>query len=97
MLHTVTSSPFSSQSLLDCLNFSHCGDEIILYQDAVIAAVDENIWLDQIKNSQAKIYFLNEDIIARGLINKISNLINVIDYQGFVDISSRHESQLHWN
>lgn len=49
MLHTVTSSPFSSQSLLDCLNFSHCDDEIILYQDAVIAAVDENIWLEQIK------------------------------------------------
>ncbi|MGF1691521.1 sulfurtransferase complex subunit TusB [Photobacterium kagoshimensis] len=96
MLHTVTTSPFQTAALADCLRYSSQNDAILLLQDAVIAAIDENNWCQALKNSGQKIYVLHEDALARGLIEKLTAGFEVIDYNGFVLLSSKCETQMKW-
>ncbi|OAN17091.1 sulfur relay protein TusB [Photobacterium jeanii] len=96
MLHTVTTSPFQSQALADCLRYSSENDVILLLQDAVVAAIDENNWCQTLKNSGRKVYLLQEDARARGLIDKLTTDVEVIDYTGFVALTITHDTQMKW-
>lgn len=96
MLHTVTRSPFQSQSLVQCLQYISPNDEILLLEDAVIAGLRENIYFDLIKNADVKIYLLEADVIARGLQNKCDESLKLIDYKGFVSLTVKHEQHIKW-
>lgn len=95
MLHTLHRSP----SLMDfpaLLRLLGEGDELLLMQDGVVAAVDGNRFLESLRNAPIKVYVLNEDLIARGLTGQISNDIIRIDYTDFVRLTVKHTSQLAW-
>lgn len=96
MLHTVTTSPFQTAALADCLRYSSQNDAILLLQDAIIAAIDENNWCEALKKSGRKIYVLQEDIVARGLVGKVTSGFEVVDYNGFVLLSVECETQMKW-
>lgn len=66
MLHTLHRSPWLTDfaALLRLLSE---GDELLLLQDGVTAAVDGNRYLESLRNAPIKVYALNEDLIARGL------------------------------
>ena len=96
MLHSVTRSPFQSQSLAQCLQFICPGDEILLLEDAVIVALSENIYFDLIKNIGVKIYLLEADIIARGLQGKCNKYFHLVDYKGFVLLTEQHAQHMKW-
>ncbi|MGF1874315.1 sulfurtransferase complex subunit TusB [Photobacterium frigidiphilum] len=96
MLHTVTTSPFHTQSLQSCLRYISQDDEILLLQDAVFAGLRENILSKTIKVSGVKIYLLKEDLLARGIENKVDEYFEVVDYSGFVSLSIQHEAQMKW-
>lgn len=96
MLHTVITSPFQTTALADCLRYSRPNDAILLLQDAVIAAIDENNWCQALKKSGLKIYVLREDVLARGLNKKLTNDFEVVDYNGFVLLSTQCETQMKW-
>ncbi|MFC1503047.1 sulfurtransferase complex subunit TusB [Pseudomonadota bacterium] len=96
MLHTITTSPFHTQSLQSCLRYISQDDEILLLQDAVIAGLRENFWCEAIKNSGVKIYLLKEDLLARGIVEKVDDSFDVVDYKGFVSLSTEHETQMNW-
>lgn len=96
MLHTVTTSPFHTQSLQSCLRYISQDDEILLLQDAVFAGLRENIWSKTIKFSGVKIYLLKEDLLARGIAGKVDECFEVIDYSGFVSLSVQHDVQMKW-
>ena len=83
MLHTLHRSPWLTDfaALLRLLSE---GDELLLLQDGVTAAVDGNRYLESLRNAPIKVYALNEDLIARGLTGQISNDIILIDYTDFV-------------
>lgn len=72
MLHTLHRSPWLTDfaALLRLLSE---GDELLLLQDGVTAAVDGNRYLESLRNAPIKVYALNEDLIARGLTGRISN------------------------
>ncbi len=70
------------------------GDELLLLQDGVTAAVDGNRYLESLRNAPIKVYALNEDLIARGLSGQISNDIIRIDYTDFVRLTVKHTSQM---
>ena len=97
MLHSVTRSPFQSQSLAQCLQFICPGDEILLLEDAVIVALSKNIYFDLIKNIGVKIYLLEADIIARGLQGKCNKYFHVVDYKGFVLLTEQHDKHMKWS
>ncbi len=93
MLHTLHRSPWLTDfaALLRLLSE---GDELLLLQDGVTAAVDGNRYLESLRNAPIKVYALNEDLIARGLTGQISNDIIPIDYTDFVRLTVKHSSQM---
>ena len=95
MLHTLHRSPWVTDfaALLRLLSE---GDELLLLQDGVTAAVDGNRYLESLRNAPIKVYALNEDLIARGLTGRISNDIIPIDYTDFVRLTVKHSSQMAW-
>ncbi|WP_299016779.1 sulfurtransferase complex subunit TusB [uncultured Photobacterium sp.] len=96
MLHTISTSPFQTQALQRCLRYISQDDEILLVQDAVIAGIEKNTWCESIKDSGVKIYLLAADIAARGLSGKVNDAFEVIDFEGFVALTVKHETQMKW-
>lgn len=96
MLHIISTSPFHTQALQRCLRYISPDDEILLIQDAVFAGIEKNIWCEAIKKSGVKIYLLEADLIARGLLLKADISCKTIDYKGFVLLTVKHETQMKW-
>ena len=95
MLHILQHSPFQTdfESLLRCVKH---GDELLLRQDAVIAALSGTKALDLLLSAPISIYALHEDIEARGLTAQISNGIGKVSYTEFVGLTVKHEQQITW-
>ena len=81
MLHTLHRSPWLTDfaALLRLLSE---GDELLLLQDGVTAAVDGNRYLESLRNAPIKVYALNDIIL--------------IDYTDFVRLTVKHSSQMAW-
>ncbi len=90
MLHVVTSSPFTNTTLSRCLEFMRPDDLLLLVQDAVIASATEK-WVSVLQDKT--VYVLNSDLVARGLIAKIGN---EIDMAGYVELVIEAGSPLCW-
>lgn len=96
MLHTVNSSPYASASLTNALRYSEKHCEILLLEDAVIAAVVGSQWQETLVASGRRIYLLKEDLQARGIEGQIASQFEVVDISGFVDLTARHVTQMTW-
>ncbi|RPH22963.1 sulfurtransferase complex subunit TusB [Buttiauxella warmboldiae] len=95
MLHILHHSPFQTDfdALLRCVKQ---GDEILLLQDAVIAALTGTRALDLLHAAPISVYALQEDIEARGLSAQISTGIGKVSYTDFVRLTVKHEQQISW-
>ncbi|WP_087017555.1 sulfurtransferase complex subunit TusB [Thaumasiovibrio subtropicus] len=96
MLHIVTSSPFSSQSLQTCLRYSSHEDEIILMQDAVFAALAETPYANALAQRSGQVYVYAPDIQARGVEKKLVSGFPQIDNNAFVALTVQHTQQINW-
>lgn len=95
ILHTVNSSPMSSFALQDCLAQLADNDLLLLISDAVIAVsatTEQQTTLLQLHDNK-RLFVLQADLEARGLT---MNIGQIVDYQGFVDLSIKCKSQLAW-
>lgn len=97
MLHTVNKSPFEKNSLSTCVSLVDDKGVILLIEDGVIGAA-EHTKSSVISDlaAQGRVYALAEDLTARGLINKVSKGINVVDYKGFVELVVEHGANASW-
>lgn len=95
MLHILQHSPFQTdlESLLRCLKQ---GDDLLLLQDAVIAALSGTKALDLLLAAPISVYALHEDIEARGLAAQISTGIVKVSYTDFVGLTVKHVQQITW-
>lgn len=77
--------------------FALCGeqDDILLIEDAVYAANPQHQAFSQVKHSN--VYVLESDIQARGMTNRISPSVTVVDYVGFVELTAKHDKSLTWD
>lgn len=91
MLYTVNKSPLMFGNLKSVLRLAPGGEPILLYEDGVYAAAQgtasENL-IQQALN-QHPVYALQADLQARGLTSLV-NGIQVIDYEGFVELVEQH-------
>lgn len=90
MLHTVNKSPFERSNLDSCLTHALAGSALMLYEDAVYAAVKgtkiEGRMADAAKTLE--VFVLEEDMKARGLdLGNVIDGIKTVDYGGFVDLT----------
>lgn len=93
VLHIVSTSPFASQTLSQCLNRMTKQDGLLLIQDGVYALTDQR--LHQQLAGIEKLYVLNEDIQARGLGSGTLS-VEIIDYAAFVTLTLVYEHSLSW-
>jgi len=95
LLHTVNKSPFEKRSLETCLRIAIEGSSVLLIEDGVYAAMNgtslNGALIDA--SNRLKFYVLGPDLKARGLAeDNVMNCIEVVDYDGFVDLVVKHDA-----
>lgn len=99
MLHTVNKSPFERNALDSCIRLAKDGSAILLTEDGVVGAMKNTNYSKTISDamSNLKFYVLGPDLKARGLNeDNIVEGIKVVDYAGFVDLATEHDTVQSW-
>jgi tRNA 2-thiouridine synthesizing protein B len=94
MLHILNKSPFSLSSCLDAFALLNKGDVLLLIEDGVYNALIGSAYL--LKNSDISIFALQDDIIARGIQNKLLPEVKLIDYKDFVELTIQYYPINNW-
>lgn len=95
MLHTLRHSPWQCdiEGLLRMLGE---GDDLLLIQDGVLAAIDGSRFVEILNNAPITVSALKEDIAARGLVGQISAKIDAVSYTDFVNLTVKNATQMSW-
>lgn len=99
MLHTVNKSPFEKSSLQTCLRLVKDGSDILLLEDAVYAATPgtEVAALVEQAVRGCNVYALGPDLASRGIdAAALIDGIEVVDYEGFVDLATNNDKVQSW-
>ena len=92
-LHTISGSP-SSSMLASCLKVITRGDAILFIEDGVYYASSAPELKTIDKNY--KIYGLREDLVARAIIGKSADSLELIDTARFVELCCEHDKIVNW-
>ncbi len=93
VLHTVNKAP--SINLIErCAASLQSGDAVLFLEDGTYHCMAQNLFQD-IK-CDITMYFLKEDIIARGLADKVSEHANLANYRKFVELCAKHDKVISW-
>ena len=99
MLHTVNKSPYERANLDSCLRLAQKGGAILLYEDAVYAAVQDTAAAGKIEGAlkDFTVFVLGPDLAARGIEeDRLIDGVVVVDYGGFVDLVVEHGPVQAW-
>jgi tRNA 2-thiouridine synthesizing protein B len=99
MLHSVNKSPFERNTLSGCLRLARKGSTVLLIEDGVYGAVAGTAVSAQVAERMAELsfYALGPDIAARGLGGAaLIEGIQIVDYEGFVDLVAEHDVTQAW-
>lgn len=97
MLHIVNQSPFDNNTLDDCLRVAgpHCS--LLFIENGVYALLGFSETQKQLINdNHISVFFLEADIEARGLRQKCSDKITLVNDQEFVNLVIQHHSNQSW-
>ena len=95
ILHTVNKSPFEKNSLETCLRIAIEGSSVLFIEDGVYGAMDGTSLNGKVSDASNRLHFyvLGPDLKARGLSeDEVMDCIEVIDYEGFVDLVVKHDA-----
>jgi tRNA 2-thiouridine synthesizing protein B len=98
-LHTINKSPFDRNSFGSCMRVISDNDAILFIEDGVYAATSGTSFSDAVKaaTNSHTVYVLGPDLNARGMSDDgIVDGINVVDYEGFVDLVAEHDKTNSW-
>lgn len=99
MLHIVNKSPFDRNALDSCLRLAADGSSVLLIEDGVYAALAKAAQADKIagRMDDLSFYVLGPDLLARGLTDMtLIDGIEVVDYEGFVDLVADKDATQSW-
>lgn len=98
MLHIINQSPFATTTLASCLRVATPGHAILFIEDGVLAVLKNTEHSSLVLNAAQNLsfYALKPDIEARGLNDKILEQIQLIDYQGFVELTVKYNPIQSW-
>lgn len=92
-LHTISSSP-KHDLLQACLRVISPGDGILFIEDGVYHCCDNKSLLSISRDNI--VYGLREDLVARGLRDKQDDLVEVVGYHKFVELTIQHSKTVSW-
>ncbi len=99
MLHTVNKSVFERSTLDSCISMAKAGSSILLIEDGVVSAIAGTAAADRISKAMENIsfYVLGPDLRARGMSeDRVIDGIKVVDYEGYVDLTTEHDNIQSW-
>jgi tRNA 2-thiouridine synthesizing protein B len=98
MLHTVNKSPSEKNTLDSCLSHAKDGSSVLLFEDGIYAVVKGSAAASRLKEaSGVSVYALGPDLMARGIgDDQLIEGVTVVDYDGFVDLVTKHENVQSW-
>jgi len=98
MLHTVNKSPSERNSLDSCLSHAKDGSSVLLFEDGIYAVIKGSAASGRLKEASGiYVYALGPDLEARGIgDDQLIEGVTVVDYDGFVDLVTRHENVQSW-
>ncbi len=99
MLHTVNKSPFTSQTLVQCLGHLSDGAAVLLIEDAVVGATAGTAAGEAVAACLKKcpVYVLGPDLMARGISEgRVVKGVQMVDYAGFVKLVTEHDAVQSW-
>ena len=99
ILHTVNKSPFEKDSLDACIVHALDGSSVLLIEDGVYAASRGTRVEPRVRDAMSRLtfYVLANDCKARGLAEaELIDGVEPVDYGGFVDLVTGHDSVQSW-
>ena len=96
VLHTVSAVP-GSAAFDNCLRIAGNDDRILLLAAGVYAGIAGGSAAEQLRESAATVYALEQDVAAAGLVSALANGIEVVDFAGFVALTEACEQQMNWS
>lgn len=94
-LHVLSHSPFTDSRLTSCLRLLGTADGVLLCGDATYALTDSTAPLGALQALGInKVFVLEEDIQARSMA--APDWVSVVDYPGFVELSTRFDKVNTW-
>ncbi len=99
VLHIVNKSPYDRNSLDTCLRLARADSAILLIEDGVYAVQKNAAAADKLQQamSQQQIFALQPDLQARGLNpDNMIDGISLVDYDGFVKLTTEYEKLQSW-
>ena len=79
-----------ADALADCLPLLAHGDALLLIEDGVYAACTAS-------SMPARCHALADDLEARGLTRRIDTAVEILTYDGFVDLVELHQPIVTWS
>ncbi|REF26816.1 tRNA 2-thiouridine synthesizing protein B [Xenorhabdus cabanillasii] len=95
MLYTVRCSPYQDD-FNAILGLITDADDVLLIQNGVLLSMNGNRYLAELIRTGAGIYALQDDLDARGLTNQVSDRVQVVNYNGFVSLTVKHQQSFSW-
>ncbi len=98
-LHIINKSPFERNSLDSCLRLAKAGSAILLIEDGIYAAQKNTAVGDKLTAATAthSLYALAPDLDARGIDkNEMIDGISLVDYEGFVQLTTETSRVQSW-
>ena len=89
-LHTVSRSPFRDSALESCLRLARPGSVLLLMEDGVYGALTDGALAGRVRDAldRHRVYALQADLAARGIsVAALVDGVQVVDYEGFVDLA----------
>lgn len=99
ILHSVNKSPFTQNTLKQCLDVIGDNHALILIEDGVYAALKSSpstLTLKKVSAQGTKIYALESDINMRGLSSDIDTCITLVSMNEFVELCCQYSSVQSW-
>ena len=99
MLHTVNKSPYQSDALTTCFGLAQPGSAVLLIEDGIYGAMVNTKFSAAVVIAQqcCAIYVLEPDLQARGVTEKgMLDGIQLVDYDGFVKLTTEYDKLQSW-
>lgn len=96
MLAILVDSPYSSNSLAQCLKYVAQGSDILLIQDAVYGVGQKKCPYKKLIDAGLSLYVLLDDLVARGLSIDLPDGFKLVDMAGFVELTEKNQTQITW-
>ena len=98
VLHIVNKSPYERNAFDSCLRLASAKSGILLIEDGIYAAQGSGSHAEKLEAAleMHSIYALQADVEARGMGGRLNPGVKLVDYDGFVSLTTEFDKVQSW-